>query len=175
MSPELGITDEGHSASNSGSFRFSSQQYVRKISVTGCFNSWRTRIAAITRARCAAEHPGKNTLWASSASPGPLLRGFYFPHFTPRHRTFDVLVCCLQGFLLAVVDEIRRGDDSVAFPKDVKAPHELYLSQSTFQPPGKPGVKAQPGSQVPGLESDRASLPEQRANARPASLLTFFR
>src|SRR5215472_13866937 len=40
-------------------------------------------------------------------SPGPLLRGFYFPHFTPRYRTFDVLVCCLQGFLLAVVDEIR--------------------------------------------------------------------
>jgi hypothetical protein len=57
-------------------------------------------------------------------SPGPLLRGFYSPHFTPRYRTFDVLVCCLQGFLLAVVDEIGRGDDSVVFAKDVKAPHE---------------------------------------------------
>lgn len=42
---------------------------------------------------------------------------------------------------MAVVDEIRRGDDSVVFPKDVKAPHELYLSQSTFQPPGKPGLR----------------------------------
>ena len=74
-------------------------------------------------------------------SPDPLLRSFYSPHFTPRYRTFDVLVCCPQGFLLAVVDEIRRGDDSVVFSKDVKAPHERYLSQSTFQPPGKPGLR----------------------------------
>ena len=32
-------------------------------------------------------------------SPGPLLRGFYFPNFTPGYRTFDVLVHRLQGFL----------------------------------------------------------------------------
>lgn len=29
----------------------------------GALNSWRIRAAEITRARCAAEHPGMNTLW----------------------------------------------------------------------------------------------------------------
>jgi hypothetical protein len=52
---------------------------------------------------------------------------FLLFHTSPRDTAPDVLVCRLQGFLLAIVDEIRRGDDSVVFPKDVKR-HMIYTS-----------------------------------------------
>jgi hypothetical protein len=36
----------------------------RVSGIPTAINSWRTRVAEITRARCAAEHPGMNILWA---------------------------------------------------------------------------------------------------------------